>query len=179
MYDFVFGCLDQINPSYLVPIFISAALVLRNSVKLKAIRETDLATMHHALATLPSQLESLEPWLKDSLKLMRKYKGKEMKLIGRAAHIKELQNQLWDADNNANRVSSSSANRGGVVITIGRFIFVKHRWYTLALALLGTAYLLQSKYGPNPPAAIFEMIKRYVPDYIYENVVGELGFGRP
>jgi len=178
MYDFVLGCIDQVDPPYLIPIFISASLVLRSAEKIKAIRETDIATMHHALATLPSQQDSLEPWLQHSLKLMKSYKGREPQLVGRAVHIKELQNKLWDSDNNSNR-RSASANSGGVVASIGRFIFVKKRWYTVALVVLGVAYFLQSRYGSNVQPVVASAIEKYVPDYVknfYHNYSGELEF---
>lgn len=66
-------------------------LLLRNS---KSIIEDDslddIASMHHRLAKLPSELESLEPWLVDSLKLMKKYRGQENKLLGRGVEIKGM-----------------------------------------------------------------------------------------
>ncbi|CAG7727001.1 unnamed protein product [Allacma fusca] len=143
--DFILGCGDQLNPSYLIPVFLSAALVLRNSDEIKEnVTDTDIATMHHTLAQLPLHETSLEPWLKDSLKLIKKYAGKEKQLMARAIKIKDYMNELWNEEPVRRR---RPVNRNGSVIaTVGRFVFIRHRWLTLAIVVLGAAFFAQ-RYG--------------------------------
>ena len=173
------------NPPCLIPVFISAALVLRNSKFLKEVRDTDIATMHQALAHLPAHEDSMEDWLKSSLRLMKAYKGREGPLMTRAVEVKNLQNQLWNEDSNNNRRRSRRQNREneGVIASVGRFIFVKYRWYTVAVVALGAAFLIQSKYG-NGDFTQFESgfksaVEKYVPDCfksLYKTLVGAIEF---
>jgi hypothetical protein len=176
--------MDEVNPPYLIPIFISAALVLRNSSVIKSLRDIDIATMHQALSRLPAQQDSLEPWLKDSLKLMKAYKGRESELMRRGVEVKHLQNQLWNEDSNNNTRRSRRANRGGnngVLASVGRFIFVTHRWYTVAIAVLGAAYFIHSKYGNGFEVGpqLKASLEKYLPDCfksVIKALAGEFEF---
>lgn len=171
LYDFILGCTTEIYPACLIPIFISTSLVLRNGEQIfqRTVNENELAIMHHTLSLLPSELSNLEPWLEDSLLLMRKYKGRETQLMKRGKEIRDYQNQLWSEetsnnnrysrrDRRVNRDDDGNGNRS-IIMRIGRFIFVKHRWYTVALIVLGTAYLVQTKYNVIPIENNNNMIK--------------------
>jgi hypothetical protein len=154
LYDFILGCTTEIYPSCLIPIFTSTSLVLRNSAHIldKTIEEDELAVMHQALSFLPSDQITLEPWLQDSLTLMRKYVTKESQLLKRAKEIKAYQLELWNQESPARRRMRPNGRHGpganeSFVMKVGRFIFIRHKWYTIALIVLGTAYLIQAKYG--------------------------------
>lgn len=141
------GSQEQLSEPFLIPIFVSAMLILRNS---KLVKEddslNDIASMHHRLTKLSSELETLEPWLEDSVKLMKKYQGQETKLLNRGVEIKALQNRLWNEDNN-NRPIRRPVPAPGVISSVSKFLFVRHRWATASLVILGVAFLMQSKYG--------------------------------
>lgn len=142
-------------------------LVLRSS---KSIMEddslNDIASMHHRLSKLPSELDSLEPWLIDSVKLMKKYKGQENKLLKRGVEIKAMQNRLWNEDNHNRPKHRPHSTNNGVIASVSKFLFVQHRWATLSLVILGTAFLLQNKYGRS--AYKFGTLKSIVQGYAPE-----------
>jgi len=101
----------------------------------------------------------------------------------RAVEVKDLQNELWNEDSNNNRRRSRRPNRenNGILASIGRFIFVKHRWYTVAIVVLGAAYFIQSKYGMNfqLEGGFKSSVEKYVPDCfksVYKSVVSVFEF---
>ncbi len=155
----------MVDPPHLIPIFISAALVLRSATKILQDNDLiDIATMHQALSKLPSELTSLEPWLKESTQLMRKYKGREFALVQRGKKIKEFQNNLWNDDsNNNNRSRVPARRRDNLFIYMSRIIFVRHRWTTLSLVVMLTAYFFQSRY--RRPLFQVEFLRSAVDSY--------------
>jgi hypothetical protein len=178
LYDYILGIQEKVEPPYLIPMFISASLVLRNSPLIMNDDElTDIASMHHRLAKLPSELDSQEPWLEESTALIKKYSGKEEKLMRRGIEIKALQDRLWNEDTNNNRRRSRAPvpRRDSLLSSVKKFLFIRHRWTTVSVVVLGTAFLLQAKYGRHfynfgaVKAAIFE----YAPERL-KNVLGQM-----
>ena len=187
LYDFILGCTTEIYPSCLIPIFISTSLVLRNSAHImeKTKDEDELALMHQALSFLPSEQETLEPWLQDSLLLMRKYVGRESQLMKRGKEIKAYQLQLWNQESPARR-RVRSRGRGGngandsFIMRVGKFIFIRHKWYTIALIVLGTAYLIQAKYGvvnvdTTTVSSIYTKVKSVIQNFFIIPAINWIG----
>ena len=140
------GNQKTVDPPYLIPIFVSAALVLRNSKKiLQDGTLTDIASMHQALSKLPSELKSLEPWLEESTELMQRYKGREDSLVHKARKIKEMQQDLWNDESNNNQ-RRRPARTGNLFIYTSRLLFVRYRWTTISLLVLLTSYFLHTRY---------------------------------
>lgn len=172
------------DPPCLVPVFVSAALILRNSQRIfrETERSCDIASMHHALSTLPHDLESLEILLSESSDLINKYKQEYPKLIKRGVQIMDYQNKLWDTDDDHVR-RRRRPNPGWLRIT-SNFVFVRHRWATMSIVIFGAAYLIQSRYYPetnydkafNTIKAAFKAI---LPKWVTESPVfeDEIEFG--
>ncbi|CAL8069265.1 unnamed protein product [Orchesella dallaii] len=164
LYDYMLGSQKSTNPPHLIPIFVSAALVLRNSRQILQDKSlTDIASMHQALAKLPSELKSLEPWLEESTELMREYRGKETSLMIRGRKIKDLQHNLWNDETNNNQRRRAPVRRDNLLIYTSRLLFVRHRWTTISLLVMMTAYFLQSRY--RRPIFQIELIRNAVDNY--------------
>lgn len=154
----------MVEPPHLIPIFVSAALVLRSSKQiLQDNTLTDIASMHQALSKLPSELKSLEPWLDESTELMRRFKGQENFLVQRGRKIKDLQQDLWNDESNNNRRRRPPARPDNLLMYASRLLFVRHRWTTLSILVLMTAYFLQSRY--RRPIFQIELLRNAVDNY--------------
>lgn len=124
---------------------------------------TDIATMHQALAKLPSELDSLEPWLSESSQLMAEFSGKEGHLVARGKKIKQMQEDMWNDDGNNNRRRVPARRNGNIFIYVSRLIFVDHRWTTLSMVVLLTALYFQSRL--RRPFFQIELLRNTVDNY--------------
>lgn len=165
LYDYILGSQVRVAPPHLIPIFVSAALVLRNSRQIMQDGTlTDIASMHQALSKLPSELTSLEPWLDESTNLMRKYTGQEDTLVERGMAIKEMQQNLWNDESNNNQRRRVPVRRDtNLLVYMSRLLFVRHRWTTVSLVMMVAAYVLQGRY--RRPFFQVELLRNAVDNY--------------